>query len=587
MKVSDNRVPVPAKAGDARFATGMGGVQLLDVRALERDLAKAVEGEVRFDATARALYATDASNFRQPPIGVVIPKSIDDVVAVHRVCHEHRAPILARGCGTSLSGETVNYAVVIDFSKYLDMIFSIDTDARTVRVLPGAINEKVNDHVGKFGLVFGPDPSTHAYCTIGGNIGNNSCGTHSLQARLYGPGSRTSDNVAELEVLTYDGLRLRVGPTPDDELAGIVAEGGRRGQIYADLRDLRDRYAPLIRERFRDIPRRVSGYNLDELLPESGFNVAAALTGTEGTCVTVLEATLKLLPAPKARSLLVIGYQSIEDAGAHLMEILDTRPIACEGIDHTLFKQQQELDMHPRELSQLPDGRAWAMVEFGGESKEDADDQARRLMARLKKDKRAPAGMSLFDDPEEETRLWQVREAGLAATSFPPDGKDYWPGWEDSAVPPERVGEYLADFKKLLAKYGFGGSLYGHLGDGCIHTSTSFDLRTPEGVRDYRSFVEEAADLVNSYGGSFSGEHGDGQQRAELLPKMYGEELVQAFREFKRIWDPDWKMNPGKVVDAYRLDENLKLGADYKPWRPSTHFAYEQDHFDFAHATVR
>ncbi|HYX79609.1 MAG TPA: FAD-binding oxidoreductase, partial [Actinomycetota bacterium] len=278
----------------------MGGTDRVETAALERDLADAIEGEVRFDALSRALYATDASNFRQPPIGVVIPRTTDDVVAAHRVCRDHGAPILSRGCGTSLSGETVNHAVVIDHSKHLDRIGDPDPEARTVGVQSGAINERVNAHTGRWGLVFGPDPSTHAYCTIGGNVGNNSCGTHSVQARLYGEGSRTSDNVAELEVLTYDGLRMRVGPTSDEELDRLVAEGGRRGRIYAELRALRDRYAPLIRERYPQIPRRVSGYNLDDLLPEKGFNVAAALCGTEGTCVTVLEATLKLIELPKA-----------------------------------------------------------------------------------------------------------------------------------------------------------------------------------------------------------------------------------------------------------------------------------------------
>jgi Fe-S oxidoreductase len=294
-----------------------------------------------------------------------------------------------------------------------------------------------------------------------------------------------------------------------------------------------------------------------------------------------------LVPRPEARSLLVIGYEDVASLGDHIPEILEHHPMACEGVDNELFRLEQEMNIHPRELKQLPEGSAWVLVEFGGDTKEEADDRARELEARLKKDKQPPQGTSLFDDPEEEERLWKVREAGLSATAFPPDGQDYWPGWEDSAVPPERVGEYLRDFRKLLNKYELGGALYGHLGDGCIHTSTNFDLRTAEGIRAYRSFIEEAADLVISYGGSLSGEHGDGQQRAELLPRMYGEELVEAFREFKRIWDPEWKMNPGKVIDPYRLDENLKLGANYNPKRSPVKFAYKEDHGDFAHATVR
>ena len=559
----------------------------VDVRSLERELRGAVGGEVRFDRGTRGLYATDASNFRQPPIGVVIPRTIDDVVATHEVCRARRAPILSRGCGTSLSGETVNHAVVIDFSKYLHEIGEVDRTRRTVRCQPGAINDHVNRVAEPQGLVFAPDPSTHSHCTIGGNIGNNSCGVHSVQARFEGDGSRTSDNVADLEILTYDGQRMRVGPTSEDELERIIGAGGRRGQIYGALRQLRDRYADQIRARFPDIPRRVSGYNLDELLPEKGFNVARALTGTEGTCATVLDATLKLVPAPRSRSLLVLGYPDIFRVGDHVTEILEHRPVGCEAVDHLLFENERALGILEHQLEQLPEGQAWVLVEFGGESREEADEKARHLIDQLQRDGSPPSGVSLLDDPQQEKQLWLVREAGLGATAFPPDGKDHWPGWEDSAVAPERVGAYLRDLQGLYRKYGLRGALYGHLGDGCIHSRISFDLRTAEGVRSYRSFLEEAADLVVSHGGSLSGEHGDGQQRAELLPRMYGEELVQAFREFKAIWDPDTKMNPGKVVDPYRLDENLKLGTGYNPARPNVRFSYPADHGDFSHATLR
>ncbi len=585
--MSSGRIRIPVKSGPPEGAAPTTGRADVDADAIARDLAKAVEGEVRFDAGSRALYATDASNFRQPPIGVVIPRTVDDIVRTHAICHRHSAPVLPRGCGTSLSGEAVNYAVVVDCSKHLHEILDIDTERAQVTVQPGAINEQVNIATGPHGLLFGPDPSTHRYCTIGGNIGNNSCGVHSIAARFAGNGSRTSDNVAGMEVLTYDGLRLRVGPTTDAELETIIAEGGRRGQIYRDLRGLRDRYAPLVRERFPKIPRRVSGYNLDALLPESGFDVAAALVGTEGTCVTVLEATLKLIPRPGARTLMAIGYHDIFSVADHLTEILDHRPIGCEAIDHLLFRNEQQLGIHPGNLRLLPDGRAWVLVEFGGDTKEEADARAEALADALRTDDHPPAGLSVFDDPHQESRLWEAREAGLGATAFGTDGTDHWPGWEDSAVAPEDVGRYLHDLRDLYAKYGYRGAFYGHLGDGCIHSRISFDLRSASGVRDYRAFLEEAADLVVGYGGSLSGEHGDGQQRGELLERMYGPELVQAFREFKAIWDPDWRMNPGKVVDPFPLDEDLKLGTDYDPWRPETRFAYTKDGGDFAHATLR
>lgn len=565
----------------------MVATEAIDARGLEHDLRDAVGGEVRFDSASRGLYATDASNYRQPPIGVVIPRTLDDVAEAHRVCRDHGAPILSRGGGTSLSGETVNYAVVIDHSKYLHHVLEIDTERRLATVENGAINAKVNEAAGEHGLIFAPDPSTHEYCTIGGNIGNNSCGIHSVQAEFYGDGARTSDNVHSMEVLTYDGLRTTVGPTSDRELEQIIAGGGRRGQIYRDLRDLRDRYAGLIRERFPDIPRRVSGYNLDDLLPERGFNVAAALCGTEATCVTVLTATLKLVAQAAHRTLLVVGFEDIATAADHVPQILQHRPIALEGIDHLLFEHEQKLELHPRQLKQLPDGDAWLLIEFPGESREDADAKARELIEELKRDGEAPVGHSIFDDPTEERRLWAIREAGLAATAFPPEGGDHWPGWEDSAVPPERVGDYIRDLRALYDRYGYRGAMYGHMGQGCVHSRINFDLRTSSGIESYRAFMEEAADLCVAYGGSLSGEHGDGQQRAELLPKMYGEELVEAFRQFKRIWDPEWKMNPGKVVDPYRLDEDLKLGADYNPPRPDVKFSYEEDGFDFAHAALR
>jgi FAD/FMN-containing dehydrogenase/Fe-S oxidoreductase len=562
----------------------------LDRAGLRRELARDVDGEVRFDTASRALYASDASNFRQPPIGVVVPRSVDDVVATHAVCRRFGAPILCRGGGTSLSGETVNVAVVLDFSKYLNEILEVDHERRLAVVQPGAINDHVNEAASRHGLRFGPDPSTHAYCTIGGNVGNNSCGVHSVLAQFEGEGGRTSDNVHELEVLTYDGLRLRVGRTSDAELDAAIRSGGRRGEIYAALRDLRDRYADLIRERYPDIPRRVSGYNLDELLPERGFHVARALCGTEGTCVTVLQATLQLVPDPPERCLLVVGYRDIFEAGDHVSAILPHRPMALEGIDKRLIEDQHAQHMHPQVLALLPgEHEAWLLVELGGESREEAEAKAQRLLEELKDADVPPQDVKIFDDEREERKLWEIREAGLGATAFPPDDeRDHWPGWEDSAVAPERVGDYLRDLKRLYDEYGYVGALYGHLGQGCVHSRINFDLQTAAGIEHYRAFLEDAADLVLSYGGSLSGEHGDGQQRAELLPRMFGEELVEAFREFKRIWDPDWKLNPGKVVDPYRLDENLRLGTGYHPPEPETSFSYLwDDGGSFAHATLR
>jgi Fe-S oxidoreductase/FAD/FMN-containing dehydrogenase len=395
-------------------------------------------------------------------------------------------------------------------------------------------------------------------------------------AQFYGPGPRTSDNVHELDVLLYDGRRLRVreGTSGDPEI-------DRR------LVDLRDRYADLIRARYPDIPRRVSGYNLDDLLPEKGFHVARALAGTESTCATILEATVHLLHSPPARSLLVLAYESAAEAGDHVLEVLAHKPLGLEGVDETLIRDMTMLGKHRQDLSMLPEGGGWLLVEFGGETKEEADARAQALMEELKKLRDGPKGMKLYDDPDAEQHVWGVREAGLGATAFLPGRPDTYEGWEDSAVPPEYVGRYLRELGKLAGKYGYESAMYGHYGQGCIHARWNFDLKTAHGIETYRRFLDEASDLVLSLGGSLSGEHGDGQSRAELLPKMFGEELVQAFREFKSIWDPEWKMNPGKVVDPYRITDNLRLGTDYQPPQVKTHFSFAGDKGSFAHATTR
>ncbi len=591
------RRTVPSKA-DPAGPGGMDGTREIDTGGLERALREETNGEVGFDAGWQALYANDASNFRQVPIGVLVPRTLEDVVTAHRVCARFGAPIVNRGGGTSLSGETVNYAVVIDNSKYLTHVGDVDAEARTVQCQPGAINEQLNRHTGSSGLVFGPDPSSHSRCTIGGNLGNNSCGAHSVQAQLYGAGPRTSDNVDALEIVTYDGERFWVGVDEEQQLDQIIAAGGRKGDIYRQLRDLRDRYLAEIRTGYpsaADLPRRVSGFNLDELLPEKGFNVARALVGTESTCVTVLQARLKLCPGLFERALVTVAYDTVGDAGEEVARILERfRPIGLEGVDRRLIDDQQELGMNASDITELPrykSAGAWLLVQFGSDAAAGSSRQATEFVEWLTRDlgyddDRVVVMKSKQDGGSSED-LWAIRESGLGSTAFPPDGRDHWPGWEDSAVPPEKLGPYLRDLQALYDRYRLTGALYGHFGQGCVHSRISFDLRTAGGLASYRAFMSEAADLVVSYGGSLSGEHGDGQQKAELLVKQYGEPLMAAMREFKRIWDPTWSMNPGKVIDAYRLDENLKLGSDYNPARPPVRFAYAEDGGDFAHAALR
>ena len=525
---------------------------------LQADLRKAVEGEVRFDAGARAVYANDASNYRQVPIGVVLPRSAEDVVAAVAACRAHGAPVLARGGGTSLCGQTVNAAVVIDASKYLDRVLELDPAARTARVEPGVVCDALRQAAERHGLTFGPDPATHSRCTLGGMIGNNSCGAHSVMA------GKTVENIEALEVLTYDGARFWCGPTSEAELEAIIRRGGRQGEIYSALRSLRDRYADLIRAKFPRIKRRVSGYNLDQLLPENGFNVARALVGSEGTCALTLQALTRLVKSPRERVLLVVGFEDIYKAGDSVPQVIAAGPIACEGLDTGIIGGLRERNLKLEDIALLPEGNAWLMCEFGADTKEEAVRQAEVL--------RRVLGGNLLEDKTLINRLWTIRETGASATALKlarHDGPDPVVGWEDAAVDPLRLGDYLREFQALVDRYGYRTSLYGHFGDGCIHARINFELRTTKGLARWREFLREASLLVVAYGGSLSGEHGDGQGRAEFLPLMYGPELMGAFREFKRIWDPQGKMNPGKLVDAlgevYRVDENLRQGPDYRP----------------------
>lgn len=555
--------------------------------ALERALAEKIEGEVRFSDGDRALYAADASNYRHPPIGVVIPHSREDVIATVEVCRTFGAPVFSRGAGTSLAGQCCNVAVVIDMSKYLNRVLEIDPVKRVARVEPGTRLDDLRDAAAEHGLTFGPDPATHRWCTIGGMIGNNACGVHSIMSRLRGPGSRTEHQVQDLEVLTYDGAVFQVGPTPDEELDRLTRGEGRQAEIYGAVRDLRDRYADLIRERIPQFPRKVSGYNLECLLPERGFDLARALVGTESTCVTVLEATVHLIPNPSHRAVLLLGYPRVEDAGAHVIELLEQEPLGLEGMDNLLVDFLRKSELHEESVEELlTEDCGWLVVEFGGDTQEEANRRAHAAADALRRGG-GPTSVRVYTDPADQDEVWEIRESGLAATAWVPQEDDAWPGWEDAAVPPEHVGEYLREFRRLLDKYGYRAALYGHFGDGCVHTRINFDLGTEDGVEKYRAFIVEAADLVLSFGGSLSGEHGDGQARGELLEQMFGQELVEAFREFKAIWDPDWRMNPGKVVDPYPIAENLRLGPDVHLAEPKTHFQFPNDEGSFARATLR
>jgi len=552
--------------------------------ALEKDLQASVDGEIRFSDGDRALYANDASNYRQVPVGVVIPRSIDDLARTVNICARHGVPILHRGAGTSLAGQTVNeHAVIIDSSKYCNHIVSIDPERRLATVEPGCILDSLNGETRKqHDLVFGADPATHTHCTLGGVIGNNSGGVHALVAGV------ARENVHQLEIMTYDGEHMVVGETPPEKLEELCARQDRTGQIYRDLRALRDRYADEIRARSPDIPRRVSGYSLVQLLPEKNFHVARALVGSEGTCVNILRATVNLMYEPPCKTMLVIGWDDICSAADAVPELLGFDPFGLEAIDDLLVDYIKKKKLHEDYLKYLPEGDGWLLMQFAADTADEARAKAEKVQEHLKDHPRV-VDTKLHESGEPaDMAIWEIRESGLGATAwvYEPE-RDTWPGWEDSAVHPDRLGEYLRALKALYAKYDYHGAMYGHFGDGLIHTRVDFGLHSQETVARFHAFMEEAAHLVTRMGGTLSGEHGDGQARSQLLRIMYGDRMVEAFDAFKHIWDPDNKMNPHDVVRPKKLDEDLRFGPHFRPEEPQTMFRYPETRNSFIRSTMR
>ena len=559
---------------------------------LEKALRAALREEcVEFGEATRAVYATDSSNYRQVPIGVVFPHSAEDVAAALAVCAEHDVPVLGRGAGTSLAGQACNAAVVFDFSRHMNRILEIDPQARTARVQPGVVLDDLRRAAEAHGLTFGPDPATHAWCTLGGMIGNNSCGTHALYA------GKTVDNVLRLRVACYGGGEYEFGEYDDAAYAALVRSGAPEAGILGSLREIGRRNADLVRERYPDIPRRVSGYNLDQVLPDRPLNVAGLLVGTESTCALVTEAVLRLASSPAHRRLLILGYPSVFEAADAVPSVLAARLpqplLGLEGFDVTLVRQMRARGLNLEHLPLVPDADealargsgGWLLAEVGGSTQAEADEAAHALIASLP----VEVEHRLLVSPAEQRGAWAIRESGLGATSLRDDGGHNVEGWEDGAVPPERLGEYLRGTSALWNEYGYSGAWYGHFGQGCVHTRNNFDLHTKAGIQAYRAYVERAADLVVSMGGSLSGEHGDGQARGELLERMYGPELVDAFRQVKAVFDPRGRMNPGKVVDPYPLDEDLRYGPDYSLAKPTVggFFALADDGGSLQHAAER
>jgi FAD/FMN-containing dehydrogenase/Fe-S oxidoreductase len=545
---------------------------------LAADLGAAVGGQVRFDTTSRAVFAGDASNYRHVPIGVVQPRDIDDVLATVDICRTHDTPIVSRGAGTSIGGQAINAAVVIDFSRHLNQVLDIDPDRRLARVQPGVVLDQLQRQAAPHGLAFGPDPSTHSRCTIGGMVGNNACGSHSV---AWG---KTVDNVSSLDVVTYRGNRLRAAPTSGADLERLIAGEGPTAELYRALRAVRDRYGTAIETQVPKLTRRVSGYNLDQLLPAAGFDLARALVGSEGTCATILEATVDLVRAPAVRALTVLGFPDAAIAADHVPALLDLSPLAMEGIDIGLVAALRAAQPGETITRLLPEGGGWLYVESGGGSDAEARAAATAVATR---GQALGATSVVVTDNATMRQLWRIREDGAGILTRLPDGGEAWPGWEDSAVPPERLGDYLRRLSSLLEQHHLRGAYYGHFGDGCVHLRIDFDLRSAPGVARFRRFMEDAADLVTAHGGSLSGEHGDGQARGELLDRMYSAEMLDAFAAFKAAWDPDTKMNPRVLVNPRRLDDDLRLLTGPPTIKLTTKLAFHADTDGFAGATRR
>ncbi|MZD09065.1 FAD-binding protein [Streptomyces sp. SID5785] len=523
---------------------------------LERELRTSVRGEVDFSVTARALHTMDASNYRRVPRGVVAPRDADDVAAVLALCADRGVPVVARGGGTSIAGQATGTGVVLDLTRHLDRIVDLDPGSRTARVQPGLVLDRLQRAAAPHGLRFGPDPSTHSRCTLGGMIGNNSCGSHSV---AWGT---TADNVRALDVRTASGGRHRLAQGWQDG----AAPDGLRALIERELASVRTGFAP-----YAGLPRRISGYALDALLPENGTDLARFFCGTEGTLGVVTEATVRLVEAPAATALAVLGYADESAAAEAAAGLLPHGPLTVEGM---------AADLVP-DPSGLPRGGAWLFVETGGATAPAARAGAERIV-------RAADALDalVVADPAGQRALWRIREDASGTATRMPDGSEAWPGWEDCAVPPARLGAYLRDFRGLLAGHGLRGTPYGHFGDGCIHVRIDFDLLSEIGVRRFRRFSEDLAALVVAHGGSLSGEHGDGMARAELLPAMYGDALVGLFEQVKAVWDPADVLNPGVLVRPAPLDGQLRFAV--LPRGPvDVAFGYPQDGGDFSAAVRR
>ena len=508
------------------------------------------------DSTTCAAYSSDASLYRVVPRAVVRPHDADEVAATLQVCRELGVPLTARGAGTSIAGNAVGAGVVLDFSRHMNRVLELDPEARTARVQAGTVHAVLQRQALAHGLRFGPDPSSHSRCTIGGMIGNNACGSRALG---YG---RTSDNVVAMQLLAGSG------------------EPGTAPRLVQGARELVAANLAVIRTEFGQFGRQVSGYALEHLLPERGIDLTRALVGSEGTLGVLTEATVALVSEPAWRTLVVLGYPDIASAGDAAPAVLAFGPTACEGLDRRIVDVLRQR-RGPASVPELPRGAAWLFVELVGTSAAEVQAGAARLI----RDCGALDG-AVVGDPRTAAALWRVREDGAGLSGRSPAGLPAHAGWEDAAVPPARLGAYLRDFDVLLTDAGLTGLPYGHFGDGCLHVRLDFPLEHAGGVEQFSAFLDAAARLVVSYGGSLSGEHGDGRARSEYLPLMYSAQAIAAFGALKQLFDPENLLNPGVLVDPVPATAALRI-PQANALRTDLALAYHADGGDFSQAVHR
>jgi FAD/FMN-containing dehydrogenase/Fe-S oxidoreductase len=523
------------------------------IRATVADLRR--QG-VAVDDTAltRSLYSSDASVYRVLPGAVAFPRHTEEIDAIVSACAQTQVPIISRGAGTSIAGNAIGTGLVVDHSKHLNAVLHIDTETCSARVQPGVVQATLQRHAAAHGLRFGPDPSSHSRCTIGGMIGNNACGSRALG---YG---RTSDNVRGLRVVTSSGEHLRLGTLDRGDVASPLLE---------ELRSTTAASLKVIRTEFGRFSRQVSGYALDALLPENRFDVGRLLVGAEGTLGVVTEADVRLVADPPHRVMGVLGFENMVAAAAAVPAILSFKPIACEGLDSRITDVVRQL--RPGSLPDMPRGAGWLFVEFAGDDRRELEAKVAAAASACQ-----TVGFRHVQSAAEAAALWKVREDGSGLVARTHGGRPAHAGWEDAAVPPQHLADYLAQFEDLLSHHGLTGVPYGHFGDGCVHVRIDFDLDDRSGRGRYAEFLDDAARLVSSYGGSMSGEHGDGRARSSLLGHMYSAAAIDLFRVIKRHFDPINLMNPGVIVDPLPATADIRYTPPVAA-KKALAFAYPHD----------